>query len=131
MKNVGLLIVFAASLSFTQAAPIQMKTETVKTMCDVQIAAMAAAKAVDRGCGNFIQGVKEEMGGELSWADDTHKALALGNWQEGVSLGQTIKVFMKYVNDNPATLNKPAVVTFRQSVEAAGLYTYAPLSIAQ
>jgi hypothetical protein len=129
MKKFGLLFVSAATLTFAQVASAQMKTETVKAMCDAQIAAMSASKPVDRGCGNFMQGVKDEMDGELSWADDAHRALAVGNWQDGVSLGQIIKVFMKYVNDNPATLNKPAIAVLRQSVEAVGLYTYTPVTV--
>jgi len=69
------------------------------------------------------------MNAELNWANDAHKGLVVGHWQDGVTTGQTINVFMKFVNDNPATLNKPAIATFRQSVEAARLYAYSPVTI--
>jgi hypothetical protein len=36
-------------LAASQSASAQMKTETLKTMRDVQIAAMSAGKPIDRG----------------------------------------------------------------------------------
>jgi len=79
MKTFLAILILAAS----QSASAQMKTETLKhgrRMCDVQIAAMSAGKPIDRGCGNFIQGVKDEMNGELNWADDLTK---VSSWAIG------------------------------------------------
>jgi len=37
----------------------------------------------------------------------------VGDWQDGVTTGQTIKVFMKFINDKSENPNKPAIATFR------------------
>ena len=37
------------------------------------------------------------MNAELNWANDAHKGLVVGHWQDGVTTGQTINVFMKFV----------------------------------
>lgn len=68
------------------------------------------------------------MAGELTWADESnHTKLVIGNWQDGVSTDQLIRVFVKYVNDNPdnpAELNKLANAVIRRSAEASELYSY-------
>ncbi len=76
-------------------------------------------------CYAYMRGVQEEMAGELAWADEgAHTRLVVGNWQDGVSTDQLTRVFVKYVNDNPAELNKPANAVIRRSAEASELYTY-------
>jgi hypothetical protein len=69
------------------------------------------------------------MAGELAWADDSaHTKLVVANWQDGVSTDQLIRVFVKYVSDNPAELNKPANAVIRRSAEASELYGYSAVA---
>jgi hypothetical protein len=133
-----LLFVMTAAQVF---ALEKMKTETLKGLCDVWMAAqdnqpkleamtMSAVQELvhkftfaDR-CAAFVNGASSEMFGELSWLDETHKKIVVGNWEDGVSNSQEIRIFVEYVNQNPALLNKPAVEVLRKSLEAAGIYTY-------
>jgi hypothetical protein len=69
------------------------------------------------------------MNGELNWANDAHKGLVVGDWQDGVTTRTDNQSLHEIRNHNPATLNKPAIATFRQSVEAARLYAYSPVTI--
>jgi hypothetical protein len=79
-------------------------------------------------CIAYLRGMKDVMEGELAWQSSTSKTIVVGNWAEGVTTDQLVRVFVKFVNANPETLNKPAIETLRQSAEAASLYTYAPVN---
>ena len=48
-----------------------------------------------------------------------------------VANDQLILVFVKYVNEDPAELNKAANGVIRRSVEAVGLVTFTPLRNSQ
>jgi hypothetical protein len=118
-------------------------TEKIKGFCDVWIDAQNDPPTVKdwspeeiknathrtdfaNRCQAYIHGASDEMIGKLAWLDDTHKRVVVGNWEDGVTIKQQILIFVDYVNQNPAALNKPANQTLRQSVEAAKLYTYTP-----
>jgi hypothetical protein len=75
-------------------------------------------------CYAYARGVKDAMDGTPAWLDETHKHIAIGSWQEGVTVDQIIRVFEQFASDNPALLNKTAVQVIRQSAEQANLYTY-------
>jgi hypothetical protein len=133
------LLAFAASL--VVAAECQAATnpsaQQLKNGCETYIAAKAAGKydtadhlKQGEGCFTYIKGIVDEMEGELAWGDDNHTKLVTGGWPDGgIATDQALRVFVKYANDNPVTLNKPATTILRQSVEAAGLYTYTPVTI--
>jgi hypothetical protein len=137
------LLLLAGAHSALGAMTEKTSAEKLKTLCDVWVAnpdgppklreltkdaidtAFRTQAYMDR-CQAFINGMSNEMIGELTWRDDTHKAVIIGNWEDGVTVKQEILIFVDFVNQNPALLNKPANVVFRQSVEAANIYTYAP-----
>jgi hypothetical protein len=129
----AIAVLLGASQLANAAATGQTPTERIKGYCDNWIAAeetpphaIEAIRFTDR-CQAFINGVSNEMIGELSWLDDVHKRVVVGNWEDGVTVKQEILIFVDYVNQNPAALNKPATQTLRKSVEAAGIYSYAPV----
>src|ERR1700677_671478 len=140
VKLAIVIVILSAAHAFA-AMTDKTPTEKIKGLCDVwinaqdnppKLAAMTPdavkdlvhqATYMDR-CQAFINGVSNEMIGELSWLDDTHKRVLVGNWEDGVTVKQEIMIFLDYVSQNPALMNKPAVATFRKSVEAAGIYTY-------
>jgi hypothetical protein len=137
MKTHLVMLILLASSHFAGAAAIdRISTDKLKTNCDIWIAAqnpdnretdetVRYKKTISAiMCAGYINGLSNEMIGELSWLDDTHKRVVIGNWQDGVTVKQEILIFVDYVNQNPATLNKPAVTVLRKSVEAAGIYTY-------
>jgi hypothetical protein len=103
-----------------------------KEHCEQYAAARSGARGSQRQaeagswCFAYLRGMKDAMDGDLSWADDLHKQVVVGVWSDNVSVDQLIRVFLKYANANPEKLNQSAYAVFRQSVEAAGLYTYAP-----
>jgi len=125
----------------------RVSVEKLKAFCDVWNDAQdpvhiteSTPEAVNEGirkienrarCLAFVNGMSNEMIGELSWLDDTHKRVVIGNFEDGVTVKQEILVFLDYVNQNPALLNKPATVVFRQSMEAAKLYNYATVPAAE
>jgi hypothetical protein len=139
MKNLGLLLVFAACLGLATRgqAATNPSAEQVKKGCETYIAAKSTGKCdtadhlkQGEGCFTYIKGVVDEMEGELAWGDDSHTKLVMGNWSGGgIATDQALRVFVKYANDNPITLNKPATAVLRQSMEAAGLYVYSPVAI--
>jgi hypothetical protein len=140
MKKVAMLLILLSIPSFA-AMTDKMPAEKLKSLCDVWVDTQGAPiraadltpeavneasrklEASDR-CQAFINGMSNEMIGELSWLDETHKHIAVGNWDDGVTVKQEILIFTDYVNQNPAMLNKPATTVFRKSVEAAGIYLY-------
>jgi hypothetical protein len=77
-------------------------------------------------CEAYTRGVKDEMDGELQFLDATRKSIVIGKWQDGVTTDQLIRVFLDYVDKNPAQLNKPARDVIRQSAEASNIYSYSP-----
>jgi len=124
------------------AASGKVSTEVLKTACDtwvnwqdeVPVANQLTQEEINRvsrqreyieRCKGLTTGISNEMIGELSWLDDTHKKVVIGNWENGVTMKQIILVFVDYVSQNPATLNKPANEIIRRAAENVGLYTYA------
>lgn len=75
-------------------------------------------------CAAYARAIKDEMDGEMIWADDAHKNVIIGTWQNGVNWDQTVRVFFQYVEANPSELNKPARDVIRESAEKAGIYKY-------
>jgi Rap1a immunity proteins len=135
MKTLLAILILAAGC---QAASAQVGSQPMKEHCAVYIAIHDNGNKADnaeqmklsQACLGYVLGLKDEMEGELAWGDgEPHKTLTVGNWQDRVTPDQAIRVFVKYANDNPALLNKPATMVFRQSMEAAGLYTYTPVTL--
>lgn len=140
MKNlattIAAMIVFVSPL-FGETP--SRTTEKVKGDCDVWVevqdphnypdAVNDRIKKVEEAiaCAAYIEGAANAMINQPSWLDDTHKHIAVGNWEDSVSLKQLVLIFTDYVDQNPASLNKPAPQTLRKATEAAGLYTYATL----
>jgi hypothetical protein len=134
-KLIAAVFLFATPLGFT-TAPDSRSTDKVKESCTVWAAVQIPENRGDteeerfknviyaNACASYISGLSTEMSGELSWLDETHKKVVVGNWEDGVTTKQQILIFLDYANQNPATLNKPANSTFRKSVEAAGIYIY-------
>jgi hypothetical protein len=137
----ALACLLAISHPAVAAMTDKVPTQKIKAACDVWSDSQdgfhiteSTKEAINDGihkiearvyCVAFINGMSNEMIGELSWLDDTHKRVVIGNFEDGVTVKQEILVFLDYVNANPALLNKPATVVFRQSMEAAKLYNYA------
>lgn len=143
MKTTTTMLLFLITAQFACAAMIdKTTTEKIKGFCDVWAETVDNPPKIaeytpgalkefteklrfgDR-CASFFTGVSNEMIGEPSWLDDTHKKVVIGNWEDKVTIKQEILIFLDYVNQNPAVLNKPANQILRKSVEAAGIYTYA------
>ncbi len=131
MKTILAILVLAAGCQ-AAAADGPKSAQAQKDQCDANLSHKTDAQNLRDGdrCFAYLRGVQEEMDGELTWADDrAHTKLVVGNWQDGVTTDQLVLVFVKYVNENPAELNKPAAAVFRRSAEAAGLYLYTPVTI--
>jgi len=79
-------------------------------------------------CIGFVKGFMDESSGQLYFADDSHKKMVIGDWQS-VTPTQEIRVFVKYVIDNPEILNRNAVETLWVSAYKAGLYTTTPVPV--
>jgi hypothetical protein len=142
MKQILIPVFLLAITGFASGAMTEKTTtEKIKTFCDTwvevqnnppkitaltteEVRRVAHQLEFSQRCQSFIVGVSNEMIGELTWLDDTHRKVVVGNWDDGVTPKQEILVFVEFVNQNPALLNKPATSVFRQSVEAAGLYLY-------
>ena len=114
-----------------------IKTETLITYCKAYVQAEDNGKTTFDSnvqangynrCFGFVEGYMEESNGELAYADKTHTKLVTGNWQS-VTPDQMIRVFVKYVSDNPEALNKEAVFVLWYSAMKAGLYAYTPASV--
>jgi hypothetical protein len=136
------LFLLLASFASAGGTPDKVPTERIKGFCDIWIdtqdnppklaeltpeavqALCEKLRKADR-CQAFINGVSNEMMGTPAWLDEAHKRIGVGNWEEGVTTKQEILVFVDYVNQHPASLNKPANQTLRLSAEDAGIYTYA------
>jgi Rap1a immunity proteins len=137
MKKLGFLL-FTASLFLAaecQAAS-NPSAQQVTTGCAAFIAGKTNGKydtvahlQQGESCQAYIKGVIDEMHGELAWGDDAHTKLVVGDWPNGIGTEQAVRVFVKYANDNPITLNQSATAVFRQSMEAAELYTYAAVTV--
>lgn len=125
--GLSLAILLLAGHAFAADDPLPKTTAAQKQQCDLYVAPTHDQKTDAQGnyCYAYIRGVKDAMDGDLAWADDTHKKIVIGNWADGVTADQLIRVFVKFVNENPEALNKPASITVRQSAEAAQLYSYA------
>jgi hypothetical protein len=131
MKTILAILVLGIGCHLAKAE--DAKTAALqKDHCEQYVAARSGARGTQRQteasnwCFAYLRGMKDAMDGDLSWADDLHKQVVLGVWSDNVSVDQLIRVFLKYANANPEKLNQSAYSVFRQSVEAAGLYTYAP-----
>lgn len=129
MKTILAIIVLAVGWQ-AAAADGPKSAQAQKTQCDANLSHKTDVQNLRDGdrCFAYIRGLQEEMDGELAWGDDNHTKLTVGSWQDGVSTDQLVLVFVKYVNENPAELNKPANAVFRRSSEAAGLYIYTPVT---
>lgn len=138
MKTILALLLLLAATRFAVGAMTAIRsTQTIKDDCDVwvadqgQLPEMTNETRVQKAahgtaCAAYINGISNEMIGEITWRDSTHRGFIIGNFEDNVTLKQEILVFVDFVNQNPALLNKPATLVFRQSMEAANLYTYAP-----
>jgi hypothetical protein len=136
LKTYLAIAVLFGACQFASAAETLRRTDTLKNSCDLYLAATDVSgkhnfantkDALDgMNCIAYLGGLEDEMEGELAWPDDTHKKLVAGTWQDGITAYQIVRVFVDYVEKNPASLNKGAPATFRQSAEAAGLYSYVP-----
>jgi hypothetical protein len=131
----AIALLFGASQLASAADPVR-RTDALKSSCDTYLAGTDVSgkhnfantndALAGMNCRAYIGGLEDEMEGELGWPDDTHKKVVIGSWQDGVTTDQIVRVFADYVDKNPASLNKGANATLRQSVEAVGLYSYAP-----
>jgi hypothetical protein len=132
MKTTILLLVLTALGAAQDSGPKTAATQKQQCAFAVTYADHAAGgqptvdglRQADR-CEAFARGVKDALDGDLTWLDDAHKKMAVGTWADGVTTDQIVRVFVKFANDNPALLNKPAVQVIRQSAEQAGIYNYA------
>ena len=84
-----------------------------------------ADKAKRDLCFAYARGIKDMMDGDLAWDGNEHKNILIGSWTDGATVDQIILAFLKFANENPAMMNQSAAAIFRQSAEAAHLYTYA------
>jgi hypothetical protein len=123
-RLLALCFLLAATAVLSAADDGPKSTSTQKSQCDALISKRQDVNGLrdgDRGYA-YVRALIDEMDGELTWADSSaHTMLVKGTWQDGVTTDQLILVFVKYVNDNPAELNKPAREVFRRCAEGAGL----------
>jgi hypothetical protein len=135
MKRFAIALLFLLCVSPAFAA--LTKTETLVSDCKMWIQAADNGKSTYDSdaqgyaatrCTWFVVGFIEESAGELVFADDTHKKMSTGNWQD-VTASQVIRVFVKYVTDNPDTLNKSAVAVLWLSAVKSRLYAYTPVPV--
>lgn len=99
MKKILATLVLAVACQFA-AAQAAAPAQTAKKACDVWISATNNGNYggnIDRlkageACATYIRGVKDEMEGELAWGDDSHTKLIVGNWEDGVTTEQAIRV---------------------------------------
>jgi len=131
MKTILAILVLGMGCHLAKAE--DAKTAAMqKEHCEQYLALRSSARTTQRQveasnwCFAYLRGMKDVMDGDLAWSDDLHKQVVVGVWSDGVSLDQLIRVFVNYAKGNPEKLNQSAFAVFRQSVEAAGLYTYAP-----
>jgi hypothetical protein len=128
MKALALVMLFALC-QLAAAAPSYPPGEQPKTaaqqkqQCEAYLADQKTPAADI--CFAYARGMKDALDGALAWLDDTHKRFVIGTWADGVTVDQLVRVFVKFANDNPQLLNQPAPTVFRQSAEAANLYSYA------
>lgn len=128
MKHFAIAILFLALATSAFAAT----TETVITDCKAFVTAQYdstdQALAINR-CFGYVAGFMDEAQYEMIYADTAHTKLSIGSWEAEVKPGQVIRVFVKYVSDNPETLNKPAVFVLWLSAVKSGLYKYADVPV--
>jgi hypothetical protein len=134
MKTILAILVLGIGCHIAKAE--DAKTAALqKEHCEQYLAIGSSAKTTQRPveasswCFAYLRGMKDVMDGYLAWSDDLHKQVVVGVWSDGVSVDQLIRVFVNYAKGNPEKLNQSAFAVFRQSVEAAGLYTYAPADV--
>jgi hypothetical protein len=80
-------------------------------------------------CLGYIAGFVDESTYELFFVDEAHVKTAKGQWQQNTKVDQVIRVFVKYVQANPETLNKEAVDILRLSAVKAGIYIYVTVPV--
>jgi hypothetical protein len=131
MKTILAILVLGIGCHLAKAE--DAKTAALqKEHCEQYLAVRSGGRATQRQteasdwCFAYTRGMKDAMADGLAWVDDLHKQVVVGVWSDNVTVDQLIRVFVKYANANPEKLNQSAYTVFRQSVEAAGLYTYAP-----
>jgi len=132
MNLLALLLVLSVIPCLASASDDGLKTTTMqKAQCAANLSHKTDIQSLRDGdrCEAYVRALKEEMDGELAWSDNAHTMLVQGTWQDGVTVDQLVLVFVKYVNDSPAELNKPARDVFHRSAENAGLYTYAQVAM--
>lgn len=130
MKRFAIALLF---LALATSAFATVTTETLIADCKGYVQAQDNGKTTfdsneqagqSNRCIGFVAGYMDEATGELQ--RDKHNKLSTGNWQN-VNADQVIRVFVKYVNANPETLNKSAVFVLWYSAYKAGLYAYTPV----
>ena len=125
MKALALLIlVFAATIPVMADDDGPKAAATQRDQCRFYLAHATDRLMSGNICEAYTRGVKDEMAGEVS-LDANHKPVT-GVWRDGVTTDQVVRVFMQYLDKNPAQLNKPAATAIRQSAETSGIYTYSP-----
>jgi hypothetical protein len=131
MKAILIVLVIGISCQIANAEDAKsaaLQKEHCESYVAIHSGAQVTPRLADAGnwCFAYMRGMKDAMDGDLGWLDDLHKQVVVGAWADGVTVDQLIRVFVKYANSNPEKLNQSAVVVFRESVEAANLYTYTP-----
>jgi hypothetical protein len=128
MKTVAFVLLLSGVVAFAEdTAPKTASAQ--RDQCEHYITRPTSNPPIQWGniCEAYTRGVKDEMDGELQWMDAAHKTVVIGKWQDGVTVDQLIRVFMGFIDKNPAQLNKPARDVIRQSAEAANIYLYSPV----
>lgn len=122
-----MLLGFLLSVTTAHAEPF--RTDALSMFCDAYVAGVTSdgeethyadqTEAV-KGfvCLSYVRGIVDESEGE-SWSLDSKDVL--GRW-ESDRINQVIRVFLKFVADNPEMLNKPAHAVVLASAIKAGLY---------
>jgi hypothetical protein len=137
MKNLLLFALFTVSVAWGQDVHVKT-TSQIKPWCDAYLALESAPhvspiQAGDGGmCEGYIVGLMEQV--SLSPVLDITEGadgvsvpngkFLLGTWGEAVTAEQVTRVFIKFVNDQPQWLDKPAYLTIEKACMDSGLIAY-------
>jgi hypothetical protein len=129
--QIGLIALGILLSTMCHARDVQVRTVSqVKPWCVSYIELESTShvnptQGMDAGlCEGYIMGIMEH----LSVTPEAHPdgTFQIGTWEATVTIDQVTRVFVKFVNDQPQWLDKPAYLTIEKACTDNGLLTYKP-----
>jgi hypothetical protein len=124
----SLLIVFLCIVASGSALAAPISTTALKADCDAYVRFDQSQQPTFGAsyCMGYVLAFTEAAAGDMGRNPDG--TFFECNWADGVSADQVTRVFIKYVNDHPESLNKRALETLWRATAESGLRTATPLA---